>query len=67
MGHSFPNTFNGIAPYYTNILDTPSTYRDTKEVCYIYEAVLSHRLSVNAVRTVLIGDGSTYTREDLAV
>ena len=26
-----PNSFNGIAPYYTNILDTPSTYRDTKE------------------------------------
>ena len=26
-----PNAFNGIAPYYTNILDTPSTYRDTKE------------------------------------
>ena len=26
-----PNAFNGIAPYYTNILDTPSTYHDTKE------------------------------------
>ena len=26
-----PNTFNGIAPYYTNVLDTPSVYRDTKE------------------------------------
>ena len=25
-----PNA-SGIAPYYTNILDTPSTYRDTKE------------------------------------
>lgn len=26
-----PNAFNGIAPFYTNILDTPSAYRDTKE------------------------------------
>lgn len=26
-----PNAFNGIAPYYTNILDTPAEYRDTKE------------------------------------
>lgn len=26
-----PNAFNGIAPFYTNILDTPSQYRDTKE------------------------------------
>lgn len=26
-----PNTFNGIAPFYVNILDTPAPYRDTKE------------------------------------
>lgn len=26
-----PNAFNGIAPFYTNVLDTPSTYRDTTE------------------------------------
>ncbi|WP_281829625.1 MULTISPECIES: C69 family dipeptidase [Lactobacillus] len=26
-----PNAFNGIAPYYVNILDTPAVYRDTKE------------------------------------
>ncbi len=25
-----PNAFNGIAPYYTNISDTPAEYRDTK-------------------------------------
>lgn len=25
-----PNPFNGIAPYYANVLDTPSEYRDTK-------------------------------------
>lgn len=24
-----PNTFNGIAPFYTNVLDTPAQYRDT--------------------------------------
>jgi len=37
------------------------------DICYIYEAVLSQWLSVNSVHIVLIGDGSTYTREDLAV
>lgn len=25
-----PNAFNGIAPYYVNVTDTPATYRDTK-------------------------------------
>lgn len=25
-----PNAFNGIAPFYTNVLDTPAQYRDTK-------------------------------------
>ncbi|MCH3904292.1 MAG: C69 family dipeptidase [Lactobacillus sp.] len=26
-----PNPFNGIAPFYTNVLDTPSQYRDTSK------------------------------------
>lgn len=26
-----PNAFNGSAPYYTNVLDTPAAYRDTHE------------------------------------
>lgn len=25
-----PNAYNGIAPFYTNVLDTPAQYRDTK-------------------------------------
>lgn len=34
-----PNAFNGIAPFYTNVLDTPAVYRDTTlhfNIKYIY-------------------------------
>ncbi|MCI1926562.1 MAG: C69 family dipeptidase [[Lactobacillus] timonensis] len=26
-----PNAFNGLAPFYTNVMDTPAPYRDSKE------------------------------------
>lgn len=41
-----PNAFNGIAPYYTNILDTPATYRDTKEHFDIHDMYwLTHAIA----------------------
>ena len=43
-----PNAFNGIAPYYTNVLDTPETYRDTKEYFNIQNMYwLTHAITTN--------------------